>query len=108
VLLFRVSEQAGINRFEPRIDKEGASEPRVWAIDDDRLRNYLVPRDCPRVTYYAGANTSRSDVERFLGTSHAVMTFEHEWLDRVRSARVFCYQLPPESFQLIDSCGMCE
>jgi hypothetical protein len=26
-------------------------DPVVWALDDQRLRNYLVPRDCPRVTY---------------------------------------------------------
>jgi hypothetical protein len=104
VRLFHVSEQAGIDRFEPR-SVDGASVPLVWAIDDDRLRNYLVPRDCPRVTYSASSSTSRSDVERFLGTNAAVMVFEREWLDRVRSARVFCYQLPPESFELVDSCA---
>jgi hypothetical protein len=104
VVLFHVSEEAGIGRFEPR-SIDGSSEPRVWAIDDDRLRNYLVPRDCPRVTYYAGAHTSRLDVERFLGPSSAVMAFEHGWLDRVRSTRLFCYQLPAQSFELADSCA---
>jgi hypothetical protein len=104
VVLFHVSEKAGIGRFEPR-NTDGSSEPRVWAIDDDRLRNYLVPRDCPRVTYYARANTSRLDVESFLGASNAVMAFERAWLDRVRSTRLFCYQLPPQSFELVDSCA---
>jgi hypothetical protein len=51
--LFHVSEQANIGRFDPR-PSEFASVPVVWAIDDARLRNYLVPRDCPRVTFYAG------------------------------------------------------
>jgi hypothetical protein len=104
VRLFHISEQAGIDRFEPR-RIEGASGPLVWAIDDDRLQNYLVPRDCPRVTYYSSSSTSGSDVERFLGTSAAVMAFEREWLERVRSARVFCYRLPPEGFELVDSCA---
>jgi hypothetical protein len=104
VALFHVSEEADIGRFEPR-SIDGSSESRVWAIDDDRLRNYLVPRDCPRVTYYADANTSPSDVERFLGCSQAVMAFEHGWLERVRSARLFCYELPPRSFELADSCA---
>jgi hypothetical protein len=103
-MLFHVSEEAGITWFEPR-GIDGVAEPRVWAIDDDRLGNYLVPRDCPRVTYYARANTSRLDVERFLGISNAVMAFEHAWLDRVRSTRLFCYQLPPQSFELADSCA---
>ena len=47
MVLFHVSEQKGIERFEPRAIDESA-EPLVWAVDDDRLRNYLVPRDCPR------------------------------------------------------------
>ena len=33
------------------------------------------------------------------------MAFEHAWLDRVRSARLFCYELPPQSFELVDSCA---
>ena len=102
--LFHVSEQKGIERFEPR-PVEGSSEPRVWAVDDERLRNYLVPRECPRVTYYADGRTSRADVEEFLGTGNAVMAFEHAWLDRVRSIRLFCYQLPPETFELVDECA---
>ena len=103
-MLFHVSEEAGIERFEAR-NIDGYSEPRVWTVDDDRLRNYLVPRDCPRVTYYAGADTSRVDIERFLGASNAVMAFEHAWLNRVRSTRLYCYQLPPQSFELADSCA---
>jgi hypothetical protein len=52
-MLFHVSEDSGIERFEPRPSRY-ADEPVVWAIDADRLRNYLLPRQCPRVTYYAG------------------------------------------------------
>jgi hypothetical protein len=46
-MLFHVSEEPGIERFEPR-PSEYAGEPAVWAIDAERLRNYLVPRECPR------------------------------------------------------------
>jgi hypothetical protein len=45
------------------------------------------------------------DVERFLGASHAVLAFEYAWLDRVRSTRLFCYQLPSQSFELADACA---
>ena len=55
--------------------------PVVWAIDADRLRNYLVPRECPRVTYYAGRETTAADVERFLGSSPAVVAVESGWLE---------------------------
>jgi len=102
VLLFHVSEQKGLERFEPR-PIDGSSEPCVWAVDDDRLRNYLVPRDCPRVTYYADANTSRADADHFLGRTRAVMAFEHGWLDRVRFVHLFCYEFPTAGFELVDA-----
>ena len=77
----------------------------MWAIDSEHLRNYLLPRDCPRVTYSAGPQTTAADVERFLGSSPAVVAVESGWFERIRSARLCCYQLPPETFELIDECA---
>src|SRR5262249_1754091 len=74
-------------------------------VDVDRLRNYLLPRDCPRVTYYAGRDTTAADVERFLGASPAVIAVEIAWLERLRSCRLYRYQLPPETFTCIDECA---
>jgi hypothetical protein len=102
-MLFHVSEERGIERFEPRA-AEG-SEALVWAIDADRLCNYLVPRECPRVTYYAGRETTAEDVERFLGESKAVIAIEPEWLERLQSCRLFCYHMPPETFECDDGCA---
>jgi hypothetical protein len=56
-MLFHVSEQADIDVFERRWS-ESAGQRLVWAIDEDHLRNYLLPRECPRVTFYAGAQTA--------------------------------------------------
>jgi hypothetical protein len=56
-MLFHVSEEPGIERFAPRPSRN-TDEPAVWGIDAARLRTYLVPRDCPRVTYYAGRGTT--------------------------------------------------
>jgi hypothetical protein len=103
-MLFHVSEEAGIERFEPR-PSLNAPEPVVWAVDGDRLRNYLLPRDCPRVTYSAGPETTAADVERFLGVSPAVIAVEGAWLERLRSCRLYCYQMPPETFTCIDECA---
>jgi hypothetical protein len=100
-MLFHISEEAGIERFEPR-PSQNAPEPVVWAIDSAFLRNYLLPRDCPRVTYYAGRDTTAADVARFLGPSSAVIAVECAWLARLRSCRLFCYQMPPETFVCID------
>ena len=103
-MLFHVSEEAALGRFEPRA-VEGGGSPSVWAIDAARLRNYLVPRECPRVTYYAGAETTPEDVERFLGPSPAVVAVESGWLGRLRSCRLYCYHLPPETFECVDECA---
>jgi len=103
-MLFHVSEEPGIKRFEPRPSGNGG-ESVVWAIDAARLRNYLLPRECPRVTYYAGNETSPADVERFLGSSPAVVAVESGWLERLRSCRLYCYRLPPDRFECIDECA---
>jgi hypothetical protein len=103
-MLFHVSEESGIERFEPRATEDGGA-PLVWAIDALRLHNYLVPRDCPRVTFYAGSDTTPADVERFLGSSGAVVAVESGWLEHLRSCRLSCYHLPPETFECIDECA---
>ena len=103
-MLFHVSEESGIERFEPR-SSQYAHELVVWAINEERLHNYLVPRDCPRVTYYAGNETSTSDIERFLGASQAVVAVESGWVERLRSCRLYCYHLPSETFVCLDECA---
>ena len=104
IMLFHVSEERSIEQFEPRASA-GDIGPVVWAIDEHRLRNYLLPRECPRVTYYAGRETTDADVERFLGSSTAVIAIERVWFERLRSCRLYCYHLPPETFECIDECA---
>ena len=103
-VLFHVSEQDGIARFEPR-PSDGLDRPVVWAVDATRLHNYLLPRDCPRVTYYAGENTADSDVRRFLGPSKAVVVIERGWWERLRACRLYCYHLPSGTFTCVDDCA---
>ena len=100
-MLFHISEESGIGRFEPR-PSQFTTDLVVWAIDAHRLHNYLVPRECPRVTYYAGRETTSADVERFLGSSPAVVAVESGWLEHLRSCRLSCYHLPPKTFECID------
>ena len=103
-MLFHLSEEAGIERFDPR-PSDYTSYPVVWAISADRMCNYLVPRDCPRVTYYAGPKTTTEDVDSFLGGSSAVVAVEAGWLERIRRGRLFCYHLPRETFECVDACA---
>lgn len=103
-MLFHVSEEGGIERFEPRWS-EIAKQNAVWAIDAERLRNYLLPRECPRVTYYAGPQTASADVKRFLGESKAVVAIESAWFERVGTCRLYCYHFPADTFTSIDECA---
>jgi hypothetical protein len=103
-MLFHVSEEAGIARFEPR-PSQFTDEPVIWSITEDRLCNYLVPRDCPRVTFYAGPDTASADAERFLRSSRAVVAVEEGWRERLRSCRLHCYEMPAATFECIDECA---
>jgi hypothetical protein len=103
-MLFHVSEEPGIARFEPRPSKY-LSDAVVWAIDSARLCNYLLPRECPRVTFYAGPKTNAADIQRFLGSNSAVVAVESGWLERLQSCRLYCYQMPKETFECFDECA---
>jgi hypothetical protein len=100
-MLFHVSGEPGITRFEPR-ESQFTEDLVVWAIDKAHLRNYLFPRDCPRVTYCAGPDTTSADAARFLGECAAVVAFEAAWLDRIRETTLCCYHLPDASFACLD------
>jgi len=100
--LFHVSEEAGIARFEPRPNHRLAGE-MVWAVDAAHLANFLTPRDCPRITFGRGALTTAADAARFLGDARRVVAFEAEWLERVRTATLHIYELPPETFEVEDA-----
>jgi hypothetical protein len=100
-VLFHVSEAAGIDRFEPRV-LETLPEPVVWAIDREHLRNYLVPRDCPRVTFYRLPTSTARDVATFLRSTSAVVAIESAWLPRVERCTLFCYAMPSTTFECID------
>ncbi len=103
-MLYHVSEEPGIARFDPR-PAAGLDYPIVWAVHEDRLRNYLLPRDCPRVTFFAGPKTSPDDAAKYLGTAACVVAIESAWLERVRKTRLYCYRLPDQAFFQVDKCA---
>ena len=59
--LFHVSEDAGIQRFDPRPSPStdaGVIGTAVWALAEPFLPNYLLPRDCPRICFRASERTT--------------------------------------------------
>lgn len=106
--LFHLSEQAGIKVFHPRSAPHSSASvdsPVVWAVDEAHLVNYLLPRDCPRVTFTAGPGTSTDDAEKFLGVSGAkrVVAVEDGWLERIRTQHLIRYEFDPAGFELNDA-----
>jgi hypothetical protein len=97
--LFHVSETPGIAVFEPRVIADGA--PKVWAIEQRTLSNYLLPRDCPRVCFRPSAAATPAELALLEGAA-AVIAIEAAWLDRVRTATVHIYDMPAEGFTLED------
>ena len=102
--LFHVSEEEGIARFEPRSRPDDPGRRAVWAIDRQRVQNYLLPRDCPRVTLYCGTETTQEDRRRFFNgdtTSH-VVAIEAAWFERSCTTQLYLYEFPVASFYLED------
>lgn len=99
--LFHLSDDPGIARFEPR-PSAYTERNVVWAISGERVANYLLPRECPRVCFRAGARSLGADVARLLGEASAVIAIEQAWEQRLRQGRLHRYAMPPASFVLHD------
>jgi hypothetical protein len=76
----------------------------VWAINEDRLVNFLTPCDCPRVIFYARETSTRKDVEKYIGNSgvHSVLAIEHAWFERMLNTTLYIYEFDPANFVLQD------
>jgi uncharacterized protein DUF6886 len=74
-------------------------EPLVWAVDTRHLPLYWFPRDCPRGTFWAHAESDPGDVRRLLGGATRVHVVEETWLPRMREVQLYAYRLPDERFE---------
>ena len=80
----------------------------MWAIDDEHAPAYYFPRDCPRVLVWGTPTSTPEDVARFLGHTQAkwVAAIEGAWLERMRTAELFAYRFPAETFEPVDDAWM--
>lgn len=105
--LFHVSEEPDIKVFEPRTpirDDLDKGIKLVWAITENRLMNFLTPRDCPRVTFYVKHDSRPDDIQRFIGSSkvNAVVAIEHDWFDRFIGTSLYLYEFNTSNFVMQD------
>ena len=107
--LFHVSEEPDIDRFVPRIPLRAdmdKSKGLVWAIDERHLPNFFTPRECPRVTYHVGENTTEEDIAGFFSSScRWCVAIEHAWVERMRRTFLYIYEFNPANFVLQDACA---
>ena len=105
--LFHVSEEENIKVFHPSLPTRSDLDNTVglvWAIDEVRLPIFLTPRDCPRVAYYGGANTSELDRKLFFSSptvKHAII-IENNWFDRMKSTTLYLYEFNINDFEQQD------
>jgi len=108
--LYHISENGAIEIFIPRPSPSvfpGLNEDVVFAITDKMLHNYLLPRNCPRVGFYKGTGTNPTDIETFFGHTKAdyVLAVENAWMKKITSTTIYCYELPANTFTLLDDCA---
>jgi len=103
VRLFHVSEESDIPEFVPRVRTKYRNTDMenglVWALNERCLPNFLTPRDCPRVTYHVGENTTNDDISKFFSSSarHCV-TIENAWYERMTKTPLYLYEFDATNF----------
>ncbi len=100
--LWHFSEDPSLGRFRPRSPAtDPGLRPLVWAVDTRHAPMFWFPRDCPRGCIWPGPATTPEDRERFFGQSAGTRlhVVETGWLERIRAARLYAYQLPAEGFR---------
>src|SRR5215212_3890399 len=105
--LFHFSDDPGITRFVPRPSpspSSGVTDQVVWAVGERLRHNYLLPRNCPRVTFYPTPGSTPADLARLMaGTSAGhVVAIETGWMPALRQGRLYQYELPSATFVAVD------
>ena len=88
--------------------KDWLNGPLVWAVDAWHAPPYLFPRECPRVLVWPKSDSTQADIARYWhGRScRMIAHIEWAWLERLRSTRLYRYELPVNGFEDLGDVGM--
>lgn len=107
--LFHVSEEPDIVQFIPRLPTRTDLDPKkglVWALCERTLPNFLTPRNCPRVCWHVGPQTTKEDCARYLPADRPdvnhVVAIEAGWLPALMQTTLYLYEFAPDNFVLQD------
>ena len=107
--VYHVSEEANIKEFVPRTPTRGDMNHKVglvWALCERTLPNFLTPRNCPRVAYHVGHQTTQSDIRKYLiGHYSHVVIIEKDWLCRLQNTVLYVYEFDDVDFYMQDECA---
>lgn len=98
--LFHISETPDIKEFIPRPSPRKEVKNLVWAITEDKLPHYLLPRDCPRVTFFPKEDSKPTDIDRLIGytDAKAVIAIEKKWIPIIQNTVIYKYEFNPKDF----------
>jgi hypothetical protein len=102
--LYHISETPDIKEFIPKPSPRKKDVNLVWAISEDKLPNYLLPRDCPRVTFFPKQNSDPADIKRLIGCSDVtvVIAIEKKWIPIIKETVIYKYEFNSRDFTLED------
>jgi len=107
VRIVHVSEESDITVFHPRLPDRLDLDPEkglVWAINDTCLPNFLTPRNCPRVCYHIGADTTEQDKRAYIASTSCshVIVIESKWFETMKNTNLYLYEFDSNGFILQD------
>ena len=100
------SEDPTIEVFRPHVANTAQhTTPYVWAVGHGRAPDYWFPRQCPRAIAWVGPSTTPYDRDRIIGAGSGtrVHAIEYDWLDAMRSVKLYAYRLPASAFTEYDA-----
>lgn len=115
VRLYHFSDEPGIALFEPRpvripVERSDGQDwlngPLVWAIDAAHQFLYHFPRECPRILLWPTPASTPADIDAWMQGSKTVAFIERGWLERLETAAIHRYALPPAGFEPLGDVGM--
>ncbi|XMB67777.1 hypothetical protein RI065_04495 [Mycoplasmatota bacterium zrk1] len=105
--LYHVSDNKNIEIFEPRSANKswpGLYKQYVWAISSKMVHNYYFPRNCPRVCWMIGPNTSEDDKNYFksFGEFKSLIFVKKAWEKTIEDTIIYRYEFDNKNFYPVD------
>jgi len=103
--LFHISDDKNIEKFIPRESKAIWNYQKyVWSISEDKIQNYLLPRDCPRICLKMNKLlTIGYCIEELELKQYENIIFAPEsWEKKIENSILYRYEFSSKYFKVID------